>query len=276
MSILLQAQKKQNGHKIEPLKSQPCSSMLMIMIFIAGTVFGAVSVSVGLWFIQSPSPAQLKVNDQPLPELVIKASKSTTAEIILPKPTAAQTHKQTQELLLAQPKPQVVVAETQEQPTHKQTSQVAELKTISGKSVAQPVLQQKMDTLVVSEDVDAELISALQQALLDVEQAAALAKPVGAKEQQILAHETADNEPLADPRKLPSAIKDKIPSFDIEAHIYASSANQRWLKVNGIEAQQGDTILGNLNIVEIRPRDVVFAVEGYEFNISAIGGWPLK
>ena len=69
---------------------------------------------------------------------------------------------------------------------------------------------------------------------------------------------------------LPLSLQQQVPDFNIVAHVYASNPDNRWLNVDGRELQQGDTIVGKLRIVEIRPRDVVLEINGTEFTVPAI------
>ncbi|QSX38007.1 general secretion pathway protein GspB [Shewanella sedimentimangrovi] len=114
---------------------------------------------------------------------------------------------------------------------------------------------------------DAELVSAFQAALKEVE----FDKSAN----------TSVTEPKLDPipapkkdypkyGELPAALQLRVPEFNINAHVYATAPNNRWLNVDGAELQQGDKIKGLLTIVEIRPRDVVLSIEGTEFKVPAI------
>ncbi|QSX30790.1 general secretion pathway protein GspB [Shewanella cyperi] len=114
---------------------------------------------------------------------------------------------------------------------------------------------------------DAELVSAFQAALKEVEFDKSANQPV--TEPKL--------DPIPAPKKdypkygeLPAALQLRVPEFNINAHVYATAPNNRWLNVDGAELQQGDKIKGLLTIVEIRPRDVVLSIEGTEFKVPAI------
>lgn len=69
---------------------------------------------------------------------------------------------------------------------------------------------------------------------------------------------------------LPASVQLKVPEFNINAHVYSTDPNNRWLNVDGEELQQGDMIQGKLTIIEIRPRDVILEIDGQEFKVPAI------
>lgn len=113
------------------------------------------------------------------------------------------------------------------------------------------------------------LLAAFEAALKDVERDNAVATPV--------------TEPKLDPipttpklddipkyGQLPAGLQLQVPEFNINAHVYSSAPDNRWLNVDGAELQEGDSIQGKLTIVEIRPRDVVLAIQGTEFKVPAI------
>ncbi|MCL1067255.1 general secretion pathway protein GspB [Shewanella olleyana] len=85
-------------------------------------------------------------------------------------------------------------------------------------------------------------------------------------------------DPIPSPKKdeippygqLPASVQLQVPEFNIQAHVYSSAAESRWLNVDGEELQEGDRIKGKLEIIEIRPRDVVLEIDGSRFKVPAI------
>ncbi|AZG74314.1 general secretion pathway protein GspB [Shewanella livingstonensis] len=69
---------------------------------------------------------------------------------------------------------------------------------------------------------------------------------------------------------LPASIQLQVPEFNINAHVYSSEPNNRWLNVDGVELQQGGMIKNKLTIIEIRPRDIVLEINGEQFRVPAI------
>ncbi|WP_052074838.1 general secretion pathway protein GspB [Shewanella mangrovi] len=70
--------------------------------------------------------------------------------------------------------------------------------------------------------------------------------------------------------ELPAGLQLQVPEFNITAHLYATNPQKRWINVDGKELQQGDKIKQKLTVVEIRPNDVVLAIQGTRFRVPAI------
>lgn len=113
------------------------------------------------------------------------------------------------------------------------------------------------------------LLAAFEAALKDVERNNSVATPVTEpKLDPIPATPKSDDIPKYG--QLPAGLQLQVPEFSINAHVYSSAPDNRWLNVDGAELQEGDSIQGKLTIVEIRPRDVVLAIQGTEFKVPAI------
>ncbi|MEJ2765764.1 general secretion pathway protein GspB [Photobacterium sp. MCCC 1A19761] len=73
--------------------------------------------------------------------------------------------------------------------------------------------------------------------------------------------------------ELPAAVQSRIPALNFQTHIYSSSANSRWVKVNGREAFEGDEIAPGVILRRIEPRQVVFDFESYLVAMPALSEW---
>ncbi|WP_299802023.1 general secretion pathway protein GspB [uncultured Shewanella sp.] len=113
------------------------------------------------------------------------------------------------------------------------------------------------------------LIAAFEAALKDVERDNSVATPVTEPELDPIPT-TPKSDDIPKYGQLPAGLQLQVPEFSINAHVYSSVADNRWLNVDGAELQEGDSIQGKLTIVEIRPRDVVLAIQGTEFKVPAI------
>ncbi|MBD1581531.1 general secretion pathway protein GspB [Pseudoalteromonas sp. S16_S37] len=71
---------------------------------------------------------------------------------------------------------------------------------------------------------------------------------------------------------LPSALQNSLPPLRYQAHIYATDADKRWIKLNNRELYEGDSI-GALQLVEITPEQALFNYDGYEFSMKAMQDW---
>lgn len=66
---------------------------------------------------------------------------------------------------------------------------------------------------------------------------------------------------------------DKLPAMDLQTHMYASSAARRWVKINGQELKEGEWLDGEIEIIEITPRNVVIGYQGERVEIPALYTW---
>ncbi|MGI2855813.1 general secretion pathway protein GspB [Shewanella algae] len=112
-----------------------------------------------------------------------------------------------------------------------------------------------------------ELVAQFQAALADVEHRHSAEKPVSPPELDPIPKAEEEMPPYGG---LPAGLQLQVPEFEISAHVYASEPSKRWLNVEGAELQEGDSIKGQLKIVEIRPRDVVLEIQGQKFRVPAI------
>lgn len=72
---------------------------------------------------------------------------------------------------------------------------------------------------------------------------------------------------------LPSTVQRQLPKMNFNQHIYSLTPAKRWVKVNGHERHQGDTIAPGVKLVKIEARDVILAFDGYEISMPALSEW---
>jgi general secretion pathway protein B len=73
--------------------------------------------------------------------------------------------------------------------------------------------------------------------------------------------------------QLPSWVLAELPSLSFSAHMFASDAADRWVRVNGQELKEGDWLDDNLRIVSIQSQHVILAYKGQEFSMRALTDW---
>lgn len=82
------------------------------------------------------------------------------------------------------------------------------------------------------------------------------------------------NSSYAEPIELlPDALLALIPQIKYQAHIYSSSPDKRWVKLNNRELYEGDR-MGDFRILEITPEQTVLSFDDYEFSLKALQDWP--
>lgn len=114
------------------------------------------------------------------------------------------------------------------------------------------------------DNVSDELKEAFAQAVSDTE---------GNNSGEVIA--TSKDSAKASPIELlPAGLQNSIPRLRYQAHIYATEADKRWIKLNNRELYEGDSI-GALQLLEITPEQALFNFDGYEFTLKAMQDWPL-
>ncbi|WP_333606694.1 general secretion pathway protein GspB [Arsukibacterium sp.] len=79
--------------------------------------------------------------------------------------------------------------------------------------------------------------------------------------------------PAQDIRSLDSQLQQQIPSLRFEAHVYATSPAQRWVKVNGKTLQEGQWITADIRLREITPQYVLLEFGQQLFSMAALSDW---
>lgn len=72
---------------------------------------------------------------------------------------------------------------------------------------------------------------------------------------------------------LPDGLQSMLPTIKYQAHIYASTPDKKWIKLNGKELYEGESI-GVLKVVEITPEQSILNFDGYQFSLKALQDWP--
>ncbi|NDV89725.1 GspB domain-containing protein [Alteromonas sp. 345S023] len=73
--------------------------------------------------------------------------------------------------------------------------------------------------------------------------------------------------------QLPVRLLTRLPSMNFSAHMYASQAEDRWVRVNGKQRFEGDWIDDKVQIVNIEAQRVVLSFEDELFTMSALTDW---
>jgi general secretion pathway protein B len=81
------------------------------------------------------------------------------------------------------------------------------------------------------------------------------------------------NAPAVDISGLDELTQRQLPALRFEAHVYASTPAQRWVKVNGRTLQQGQWLGTDVQIVEILPNYVLMRFQQKEFSVAALSEW---
>jgi general secretion pathway protein B len=114
-------------------------------------------------------------------------------------------------------------------------------------------------------DVSAELRGKFESAL-------AAADSPQQRKQEINYHDV----PAQDINQLDDLLQRQLPSLRFEAHVYATDAKQRWIKVNGKDLQQGQWVTADIQVKEILPQYVVLQFNQVQFSVEALTDWSYQ
>lgn len=119
------------------------------------------------------------------------------------------------------------------------------------------------DLSPAAEDISPELLDKFRQAVSALDNTDSIApEPEVEQPQEVVRVD-----------QLPSWVLAELPSLSFSAHMFASDAADRWVRVNGQELKEGDWLDDNLRIVSIRSQHVILAYKGQEFSMRALTDW---
>jgi len=72
--------------------------------------------------------------------------------------------------------------------------------------------------------------------------------------------------------ELPESIKQQLPKLHFSLHIYASDG-QSWVRANGVDSHQGDSIAAGVTLVKIEPQQVILQFHQQQFSMPALTNW---
>jgi len=256
-------------------------SLLAVLSFV---VILSVGFMAGRWFQESkvatPDVVKQGIVEAKNETLLTKPQAQTVTMPVQTAPVIVQQAMPTQyQLVPVQNTYSTLQAPTQQQQvpvTHYQNNapvqniQQAQVDYSQYKVVGKPIGQSSLEiTNTEKKSEDSEI------AKLPASLKTAFAKAVAAteKDDKYDVITATKNSAMAQPiQLLPDVIQSLIPTITYQAHIYATDASRRWIKLNGAELYEGDN-LGSIKVLEIAPEMTLMSIEGYRFSISAMDDW---
>ncbi|MGB1297231.1 MAG: general secretion pathway protein GspB [Psychrobium sp.] len=71
----------------------------------------------------------------------------------------------------------------------------------------------------------------------------------------------------------PQWYQDLVPALEFSSHIYASEADDRWVRVNDQVVKEGELINANMRLVRVEPQEVVIEMQERHFTLPALSSW---
>ncbi|BDY06485.1 general secretion pathway protein GspB [Ferrimonas sp. YFM] len=285
MSYLLDAvgREKQQQGQLDPAMAAPLAPKRALPWHYGWPLIGtAMGVGLGLLAVSfQPQPEPEIVTE--LPELQL------VRQVVMPIPVAWEQPAQ-----VAEPEPQYVYKPQNDQIEPEMTD--AEFKaevltqdhlqveaaTASAGSQPQVATQAPKAAPEAAEPANAKLLAAFERAVADLEldpEVSAEPEPAPEPEPEVSAESLLNpqaSEPVASAEvpklgSLPWNFQKRLPDINITAHVYSSEVESRWLRANGRELQEGDSVAPGVMLREIRPNEVILEMSGQAFSVPALG-----
>jgi len=65
----------------------------------------------------------------------------------------------------------------------------------------------------------------------------------------------------------------KLPAMNFQTHVYSSKPNKRWVKINGVEYNQGDWVSDDIELVSIEQQSCLIRFKGELIEVPALYDW---
>ncbi|USD37029.1 general secretion pathway protein GspB [Ferrimonas sp. SCSIO 43195] len=282
MSYLLDAvgREKQQQGQLDATVAVPLAPKSALPWHFAWPLAGALTGAVAMYAVLAL---------QPVPE--IEAPAQVAAEVVRVKQVAMPIPVAFDVAPEPEPEPVQYLYQPEQQ---RMTTEVSQPAAPTGKEVRSDAAIVTEPEVVastpaeVSEPANAKLLAAFEQAVADLdlaepaEEPAVEPTPVSEPEATSLSAEAlmapkpaevASQQPTEAPKlgTLPWAFQKGLPDINITAHVYSSDADNRWLRANGRELQEGDAVAPGVTLKEIRPNEVILEKAGQAFSVPALG-----
>ncbi|MCH8536732.1 MAG: general secretion pathway protein GspB [Alkalimonas sp.] len=264
MSILMDALKRQQQHSIAAPAANARSPFWLGLL--VGMIGLSLALAVGYWLGLQHQAAEPPVK-QPVAEAsqqhilaaLMAESKASDekAESAAGSEAADASVTSSETKVEAQSEPEM---KPQQEVTPQLAAQDEPQQLISAERPARASMPSLSD--IDELDVTSELQQRFSQALDATSQQ-------DASRQNVRMHDA----PAVDIRELDELTRRQLPAMRFEAHVYASTAAQRWVKVNGRTLQQGQWLSTDVQVVEILPNHVLLRFHQQEFSVEALTDW---
>lgn len=256
MSILMDALKQQSS----PQPAGPDSAafwrkLALVLALLVALLSGAL---LAYWL--QPAPVQLS----PLTAVTAEPAKPADILAVLQQPQQQPQQPQQPEPTPATPS----LAAPVNQPERLEPAKPMTTVTVPGSSATLNSAAQSAEIVVQTSEPAAEM--AVSEELRDKFSQALKATAHASNNSAVRSH----NAPAQDISTLDATILRQIPPLRFDAHVYATSAAQRWVKVNGKTLQEGQWVTADIRIREITQQYVLLQLGTQLFSMSALSEWP--
>ncbi|MDR6982006.1 hypothetical protein J2X32_000614 [Rheinheimera pacifica] len=247
MSILMEALKQQNQHT--PVAADGSAFWRKLALTLALLLAGCVGAAAAYWLM---SPAR------PAPALAAEAVSPAQPVNIFAALSEADNKAAASAATTVIDSKIALAIKTLPEPVKEEFTSLPPVTTVTAGTAAEP------QPLVLPEpEISGELRDKFASALKATEN-------TGANKAALRSH----NAPATDIHSLDAQLLQQIPPLRFDAHVYATSVSQRWVKVNGKTLQEGQWVTADIRIKEITPQYVLLELGTQLFSMAALTEWP--
>ncbi|SEI10225.1 Type II secretion system protein B [Rheinheimera pacifica] len=248
MSILMEALKQQNQHT--PVAADSGAFWRKLALILALLLAGCVGAAAAYWLMPPARPEPVPAADAVSPAQPVNIFAALSEADSKAAASAAATAIDSKITLAIKPLPEPVKEEF--------TSLPSVTTVTAGTAAAEP------QPLALPEpEISGELRDKFASALKATEN-------TRANNTTLRSH----NAPATDIHSLDAQLQQQIPPLRFDAHVYATSVSQRWVKVNGKTLQEGQWVTADIRIKEITPQYVLLELGTQLFSVAALTEWP--
>lgn len=256
MSILMDALKRQQQHPVAtPAAGSGSPFWLGLLVGVLGL---SSALAVGYWL-----GAQQQTVMPVAEKSVAEASQQHILAALIAEPVVAAVPSVTAPATVPEPAETTLVSTKAKQQA---TAAVAKAEAEEAQRIISAERPARASMPSLSDIDELDVTSELQQRF---SQAMDATSQHEVSRQNVRMH----NAPAVDISGLDEVTQRQLPSLRFEAHVYASTPAQRWVKVNGRTLQQGQWLGTDVQIVEILPNYVLMRFRQQEFSVAALSEW---
>ena len=82
-----------------------------------------------------------------------------------------------------------------------------------------------------------------------------------------------EDEDAMDLRRHEDQYQGILPALNFQTHVYTTDPTRRWVKINGVEYRQGDSVGADIVLIEIKPKSTIIRFKGDLIEIPALYEW---
>ena len=263
MSTILKALEK-NKHHPQTLLIDKSTDKNWKLIVAAALLVIALLLVLVLYLLFKPLERVIEnANNVTMTATSTQAASVQVAPVILQQPQAKQ---------VKEPVNTVSEIDFKTKPLPKLQEKVPVTSTQTFISAEKNTENEKLELVTpISDEVENSL--ALADVPSDLQQRFALAVELE-QGQQSIPNQVANDQPVveSDISQMSAQFQYQVPVMSYDSHVYSTKANDRWIRINGVDMRVGDYV-GAVELVEIMPQQSVFRLGKQRFTLESLKDW---